>query len=72
MCHSRTCCWSGAGRGCDWRGVGPAQTQQRRHAATSLGSSARHVVTVSGSLPLVLRAGHKLIRLVDHHALRGE
>ncbi len=67
-----TCCWSRAGRGCYWRGVGPAQTQQGRHAATSLGPSAWHVVAVSWSLPLVLRASHKLIRLVDHHALREE
>lgn len=64
-----TCCWSGAGRGCDWRRVGPAQAQQRRHAAPPLRSAAPAAVAVSGPLPFVLGAGHKLVRLVDHHAL---
>lgn len=64
-----TCCWSGAGGGRDRRGVGPAQTQQRRHAAASLWS-ASSVVAVRRSLPFALGAGHKLVRLVDHHALR--
>lgn len=67
-----TCRWSGAGGGGDRRGVGPAQAQQRRHAAPPLWSSAPAVVAVPGSLPFVLGAGHKLVRLVNHHALKDQ
>lgn len=62
--------WSGTGRWCHWRGVGASQAQQGRHAAASLGPSTRHVAVVSRSLPFALRAGHELISLIDHHALR--
>lgn len=69
---NRTCCGSGAGRRGHWGGIGPAQAQQRWHAAASLGASTRHVAAFSRPLTLVLWAGHKLICLVDHHTLREE
>ena len=62
---------SGASRRGDRGSVGPAQAQQRGHAAPSLGAAALHGAALAlGPLSLVLGARHKLIRLVDHHALR--
>lgn len=67
---SLTWSWSGTCGRRHRRRVGSSQAQQRRHAAASLGSSARHVAAVSRSLAFALRARHKLVGLVDHHALR--